>query len=103
MKKKQTDFNLRCHQLLNKIPSGRVVTYKQIAEKLGSHAYRAVGRAMNLNKNSLEFPCHRVVRSDGIVGGFNQGVGKKISLLRKEGTLVVNGKIDLIKYGWKFD
>lgn len=67
------------------IPKGSVLTYKQVAEKAGRPlAYRAVGNILNKNNNS-EIPCHRVIRSDGNLGGYNKGSEIKKSILRKEG------------------
>lgn len=97
-----TEFNLKCYELLKKVPKGKVVTYKEIARKLGSHGYRAVGNAMNHNKDLKHIPCYKVIRSDGRVGGYALGVKKKIELLRKDGIVINNDKIDLKKYGWKF-
>ena len=79
-------FNQKVWSLTRKIPKGRVTTYKIIAEQLGTKAYRAVGNALNKNHNPL-VPCHRVVRSDGRVGGYNGGTFKKIKLLTQEGYL----------------
>ena len=59
------NFNDRCLELLSKIPSGKVTTYKEIAKVLNTKAYRAVGKAMAKNKNLIDVPCHRVVKSDG--------------------------------------
>lgn len=94
-------FNESCYKLLKKIPFGKVVTYKNIAECLNSKGYRAVGNAMNRNKNLMRIPCHRVVKSDGKIGGYVLGIKRKIKLLRKEGIEVKNRKIDLKKYGYK--
>jgi len=96
------NFNLKCYDLLRKIPKGKVVTYKDIARKLDSKGYRAVGNAMNHNKDLVHIHCHKVVRSDGRVGGYAKGVRKKIELLKKDGIKIVDGKIDLKKFGWKF-
>ncbi|MFA5855910.1 MAG: MGMT family protein [Candidatus Pacearchaeota archaeon] len=92
------NFSERCYEVLKKVPKGKVVTYKWIAEKLGSKAFRAVGNSMNKNPNILEVPCHRVVKSDGRVGGYAKGIKEKIKMLEKEGVIIVNGKIDLKKY-----
>ena len=62
---------------------------------------RAVGNAMNKNKNR-EVPCHRVVRSDGSIGGFAFGSEKKTEMLKKEGVEIVGGKMDLDKFGFRF-
>lgn len=80
-----------------------MATYAQIAKALGSpKSARAVGNALNKNPFPGErVPCHRVVRSDGTVGGFMSGTGKKIALLRREGVEMKNGKIDLSVFGVK--
>lgn len=79
--------------LISKIPRGNVTTYKKIAEKLGTTAYRAVGNACKNNKKWPLIPCHRVVKSDGSIGGFSKGVELKMVLLEKEGIKIENGKI----------
>lgn len=60
------------------------MSYKQVAEKAGSpRAYRAVGNILNKNYDP-KIPCHRVIRSDGKLGGYNRGIEKKEKLLEKE-------------------
>ncbi len=100
--KDKKSFNERCYEVLKKVPKGKVTTYKEIAKRLKSKGYRAVGNAMNKNPYAPRVPCHRVVCSDGKVGGFAHGTKKKIEMLRKEGVGIVNGKIDLDRFGWKF-
>jgi methylated-DNA-[protein]-cysteine S-methyltransferase len=95
-------FNEKCYEVLSKVPKGKVTTYKDIALALKSKGYRAVGNAMNKNPYAPKIACHRVVCSDGKIGGFAYGQKKKIEMLKKEGVEVVNGKIDLEKFGWKF-
>jgi len=56
---------------------------------------------MNKNPYSPKVPCHRVVKSNGELGGFAFGVEKKIEMLKKEGVVVKNGKVDLDKYFYK--
>ena len=88
------DIFTRVYKLVSRIPRGRVTTYGEIAKALGNKKLaRIVGFALNKNKNTLEVPCHRVVKSDGSVGGYSLGVEKKIALLEQEGVRVVNGKI----------
>lgn len=87
------NFNQRCYEILKKIPKGKVTTYKEIAKALGSKGYRAVGNAMNKNPNAPKVPCHRVVRTDGSLGGYAYGLKKKIELLNSEGVDVANGKV----------
>lgn len=97
------NFNQICYQLVKKVPKGKVVTYKQIAEKLGCRAYRAVGLAMKKNPNTPSIPCHRVINSNGKLGGYSKGINKKIRLLKSEGVEIKNGKIDLGKYNYSFN
>lgn len=103
------DYNLRMtfaervYSELRMVPKGKVTTYKLLAEKLGTKAYRAVGTALKNNPYAPEVPCHRVVKSDGSVGGFmgkkaGDEVVKKIVLLRAEGVEILGGKIDLKKF-----
>ena len=76
---------------------------KQIAEKLNSKAYRAVGNALNKNPYIPEVPCHRVVGSDGSLMGYRYGLDKKIELLTKEGIIIKeNKKIDLKQFLFEF-
>lgn len=83
----------KVYELTKKIPQGRVTSYGEIAEALGGKKYsRAVGRILNKNF-SPEVPCHRVVRADGKVGGFNKGKEKKIKMLKKEGLEFKEDKI----------
>ncbi len=95
-------FSERCYQILKKVPKGKVTTYKEIAKALKSKAYRAVGNAMNKNPYAPNIPCHRVVNSDGSVGGFASGKKKKISMLKREGIKIVKEKINLKKYLYNF-
>ncbi len=92
-----TDFQNKVYRLLKKIPKGKVTTYKILADKIGTKAYRAVGSALNKNPNAPRVPCHRVVNSDGRVGGYSKGVRKKIELLRKEGIEIIDYKINNLK------
>ena len=78
-------FQKRALDIVRKIPKGEVLTYKEVAEKIGNHrACRAVGNVLNKNYNP-DIPCHRVVRSDGKIGGYNRGGRKKAELLKREG------------------
>jgi len=93
------NFNQRVWNLCKRIPKGKVTTYKLISEKLGTKAYRAVGNALRKNPYAPEVPCHRVVNSDGSVGGYKGKLNnkEKIRLLRKEGVGIKNNKIDNLK------
>jgi methylated-DNA-[protein]-cysteine S-methyltransferase len=77
-------FKDRVLAAVKKIPEGRTLTYKQVARLAGSPlAYRAVGNILNDNHDPA-IPCHRVIRSDGKIGGYNRGAKKKQELLRAE-------------------
>lgn len=80
-------FKARVLKIVSKIPRGSVMTYSEVAKLAGNQkAARAVGMIMSKNFDH-HIPCHRVVRSDGGVGGYNRGVKKKIKLLKEEGAL----------------
>lgn len=80
-------FAEQVYKIVGKIPKGQVLTYKQVAEKTSSPlAYRAVGNILNKNNNK-NIPCHRVVKSNGEVGGYNKGTKLKKEILKKEGAI----------------
>lgn len=82
---KLSDFTEHVYAVVRAIPRGEVMTYKEVAKKVGRPgAYRAVGNALNKNTDKT-VPCHRVIKSDGSVGGYNGLKGRKESLLEKEG------------------
>lgn len=87
-------FDERCYDALRRVPRGKVTTYGQIAKRIGARkASRAVGGAMNRNPHAPHVPCHRVVRSNGELGGYAKGIGAKIRLLKREGILLKNGRV----------
>lgn len=91
-------FQTRVLELVSKVPRGRVTTYKELARALGNRkACRAVGNALAANPRLPSVPCHRVVRSDGKIGGYKLGSRRKIELLLREGVEVEKGKVDLRK------
>jgi methylated-DNA-[protein]-cysteine S-methyltransferase len=74
------------YDLLLKIPAGKVSTYGDLAKALGNPlASRQVGRILGRNPNPIKVPCHRVVMSDGKVGGYFYGSNRKRELLEQEG------------------
>lgn len=80
-----TKFQEKVYNIVRTIKSGQVMTYAQVAWAIGQpKAARAVGNALHKNI-SKDVPCHRVIRSDGKVGGYNCGVKAKLNLLRREG------------------
>ncbi len=96
-------FSQKVWSLTKKIPRGKVTTYKIIAEKMGTRAYRAVGNALNRNPYAPVVPCHRVVGSDGSLTGYAHGLKRKKELLKKEGINVRSGRVSyLSKFLFKF-
>jgi methylated-DNA-[protein]-cysteine S-methyltransferase len=78
-------FQEQVYSVVRKIPEGKVLTYKEVASKIGKpKSYRAVGNILNKNYDP-SIPCHRVIRSDGKTGGYNRGADSKIKRLKKEG------------------
>jgi methylated-DNA-[protein]-cysteine S-methyltransferase len=91
-------FAERVYEVLRQVPKGKVTTYKALAARLDSKAYRAVGQAMKKNPYAPDVPCHRVVGSDGSIGGFmgkttGVEIERKIQMLKEEGIEVKDGKI----------
>ena len=82
-------FQQKVYNVVKKIPKGKTLTYKQVAIKIGKpNAARAVGSALKKNYNP-DIPCHRVIRSDGKMGGYNRGgVEQKKKILQKEKEVV---------------
>jgi len=81
-------FKQRVVDVVRSIPKGEVLSYKEVAELAGSpRASRAVGNIMKANKDAT-VPCHRVIKSDGSLGGYNGNLGKKHELLEEEGYVV---------------
>jgi methylated-DNA-[protein]-cysteine S-methyltransferase len=79
-------FTEKVRNIVKKIPKGRVMTYKEVAEKAGNpKASRAVANIMAANYDPL-VPCHRVIRTDGGLGGYNRGgIDAKRAILQSEG------------------
>lgn len=77
-------FKQRVFEIVSNIPRGKTLTYKQVAKAAGRpQAYRVVGNILNKNYNP-KIPCHRVIRSDGKIGGYNRGPEMKIKKLKEE-------------------
>lgn len=81
-----SDFATKVYAIVAKIPKGKTMTYGEVAKKAGNaKAARAVGMLMSRNYNP-KIPCHRVVRADGKMGGYNRGgPSRKAEILREEG------------------
>ncbi|OYT32463.1 cysteine methyltransferase [Candidatus Woesearchaeota archaeon] len=94
----------KVYAMCKKIPKGKISTYGIIAKKIKTSP-RAVGQYLKKNPYSPKIPCHRIVHSDGRIGGFfgTKKVKDKIKLLKKEGIIVQKGKIkDFNKKIFKF-
>ncbi len=99
LKNMNKDFTQKVLKIVSQIPKGQVLTYKQVAQKAGSpRAWRAVGNILNRNYRERKWqlpltetkpiPCHRVIRSDGQIGGYAKGQEAKEKLLKKEGVKI---------------
>ena len=96
------EFQSRVLEFTSKIPRGKVTTYKEIAKAIGKpKAYRAVANALARNPHPIKIPCHRVVRSNGEIGGYAFGTKRKVKLLISEGVKIKGDKLILSKYMFK--
>jgi methylated-DNA-[protein]-cysteine S-methyltransferase len=88
MKLRGTQFQLKVWSYLKKIPKGKLKTYAEVAKAIGKpKAVRAVANAIGKNPFPPKIPCHRVIRSDGKLGGYSAkgGIKTKKKLLKNEG------------------
>lgn len=80
-------FKDKVFAVVRKIRRGKTLTYKEVAQAAGRpHAYHAVGNILSTNYDP-KIPCHRVIRSDGKMGGYNGGLARKLKRLKEEGAL----------------
>jgi len=87
MKKEKSKFKDKVLSVVSSIPAGKKLSYKEVAIKAGyPRAFRAVGNILNKNYDP-EIPCHRVVKSNGDIGGYNRGRMEKMKKLKEEFTL----------------
>jgi len=93
-KKQRSSFQKKTLRTVRGIHKGKFLTYKEVARLVGKpRAWRAVGNILNKNRDP-KIPCHRVIRSDGKVGGYRYGTNKKVALLKNEGiTINYYGKV----------
>jgi O-6-methylguanine DNA methyltransferase len=85
--KNYPDFYIKVWEACFKIPVGKTLTYLQLAKNIGApKAARAVGTALSKNPFAPVIPCHRVIRTDGEIGGYSAvgGVKKKLEMLKYE-------------------
>ncbi len=90
-----TSFKEKVFQVVKKIPVGEVLIYKTVAKLAGyPRAWRAVGNVLNKSASwRIKIPCHRVIKSKGRIGGYKNGTGNKIALLKKEGLKIERKKV----------
>jgi len=94
-----TTFQKKVLELTKKIPKGKIATYGLLAKVLGNrYLSRAVGNALNKNPFPIIIPCHRIIQSNGFIGGFAKGIEAKIKLLKDENIIIKNNIIDLNQY-----
>lgn len=87
-------FKEKVYKACRKVKKGQVSTYKEIGRAINfPKAFRAVGNALNKNPYAPKVPCHRIVRSNGEVGGFANGKKAKERLLKQEGIKIKSGRI----------
>lgn len=92
------------YKKLLQVPKGQITTYGELAKAVGlKNGQRVIGRIMNKNPHPAIVPCHRVVNSNGKIGGYAYGIDVKTNMLTKEGIEIQNGKIlDFEKRIFKF-
>lgn len=93
-----TPFQKAVYAALQRVPRGRVTTYRQLAAQVGCRSSRAVGQALKRNPYAPQVPCHRVIASDLTPGGFMgrrdpSALRRKLKLLAKEGVRFLSGKL----------
>jgi len=88
------NLDKKIYKKLLEVPKGKITTYGELAKAVGlKNGQRAVGKIMNKNPYPVIIPCHRVVKSDGKIGGYAYGEEIKSDMLTREGIIIKNGKI----------
>ena len=98
-----TDLQSRVYEFLTLIPKGKVVTYGTVAARLGNkNLARVVGNLLHVNPDPIGHPCFRVVNSKGCLAAHFGDGGPEVqrSRLEADGIEVIDGRVDLEKYGW---
>ena len=94
-----TESAKRAYEMLRQVPPGRVTTYGALAKAIGKpKASRLMGAIMRGNPHAPMVPCHRVVKSDGSIGGYSgsspENIKKKIERLESEGVKISDGRVE---------
>jgi len=94
----------KVYKKLLEVPKGKITTYGELAKAIGlKNGQRVIGKIMNKNPYPVIVPCHRVIKSDGKIGGYAWGEKVKAKMLSKEGIKIKNGKIlDVEKSIYRF-
>ncbi|MBI1828991.1 MAG: MGMT family protein [Thaumarchaeota archaeon] len=93
----------KVYKKLLEVPSGMVTTYGELARAVGlKNGQRVIGKIMNKNPYPVIIPCHRVIKSNGKIGGYAWGEKIKTNMLSKEGIKIKNGKIVDLKMIYRF-
>ncbi|MCA9812974.1 MAG: MGMT family protein [Nitrosarchaeum sp.] len=88
------NLDKKVYRKLLEVPKGKITTYGELAKAVGlKNGQRIIGRIMNKNPYPVIIPCHRVIKSDGKIGGYAYGGDVKSNMLAKEGITIDNGKI----------
>ncbi len=94
-------FQQELYLLLQSIPKGKITTYKILAQKLNVPSARAIGQALKHNPDPIKYPCYRVVKSNGEIGGYYGNnhwfIQEKIKKLEAEGIVIKDCRIQNIK------
>ena len=84
----------KIYRKILQVPSGKITTYKELARSVGlQNGQRVIGQIMKKNPFPVIIPCHRVVKSNGEIGGYAYGISIKKNMLVKEGISISNNKI----------
>ena len=93
----------KVYKKLLEVPPGMVTTYGELARTVGlKNGQRIIGRIMNKNPYPVIIPCHRVIKSNGKIGGYAWGEKIKTNMLSKEGIKIKNGKITDLEMIYRF-
>ena len=85
----------KIYKKLLTVPHGKITTYKELSKSVGlENGQRLVGQIMKKNPFPVIIPCHRVIKSNGDIGGYLFGIDIKKNMLRKEGICITKNKID---------
>lgn len=101
-----TSFEQNVLHTIKKIPLGKITTYGLLAQAIKKPgSARAIGNALHKNPCAPQIPCHRIIKSDGSIGGYAKGIDSKIRLLKQEGIEVTFNKkikeLDKVLYEFK--